>query len=112
MREVVGVTRARDLYFTGGIIGAGEALRIRLVNRGVQDESLREQTLALAAQIAAGPSVALGYMRENLNLSQRAPFQDVLNAEARSHRRTGQTSDHKEAARALLEKRQPVFQGR
>lgn len=112
LTQLVGTARAREIYYTGEIIGADEALRLGLVNRVVPDEALREQTLALAGQIAAGPAVALGYMKENLNLSQHARLQDVLDAEARSHRRTGQTVDHKEAARAFLEKRQPVFQGR
>jgi len=93
-------------------VGAEEARQIGLVNRVVPDAELREQTMRLASQIAAGPSIAYGYMKENLNLAQRARLQDVLDAEARSHRRTGHTSDHREAARAFLEKRPPVFEGR
>ena len=106
------VLKARELYLSAELVGAEEALRIGLVNRVVADAELREQTLALARQIAAGPSVAYGYMKENLNLSQHARLQDVLTAEARSHRRTGQTADHREAALAFLEKRAPIFQGR
>jgi 2-(1,2-epoxy-1,2-dihydrophenyl)acetyl-CoA isomerase len=112
LTQLVGTAKARELYFSAELFGAEEALRIGLVNRVVPDAELREQTLALARQIAAGPSVAYAYMKENLNLSQHARLQDVLNAEARSHRRTGQTADHREAALAFLEKRTPVFQGR
>ncbi len=112
LSSIVGTARARELYFTAEIVGAREALGYGLANRVVPDAELRDQTMELANRLAAGPIVAYGYMKENLNLSQHARLEDVLLAEARAHRRTGHTQDHREAAKAFLEKRQPVFQGR
>jgi 2-(1,2-epoxy-1,2-dihydrophenyl)acetyl-CoA isomerase len=51
-------------------------------------------------------------MKENLNLAQHQQLDDLLLAEARAHVRTGQTEDHREAAKAFLEKRPPQFAGR
>jgi 2-(1,2-epoxy-1,2-dihydrophenyl)acetyl-CoA isomerase len=112
LTQLVGTAKARELYFTSEQVGAEEALRIGLVNRVVPDEQLGEQTLALARQIAAGPSIALAYMKENLNLALHARLSDVLAAEAKAQRRTAQTEDHAEGARAFVEKRPPVFRGR
>lgn len=112
LTSIVGTAKARELYFSAEIVGAEDALRLGLVNRLVANAELRDAALDLARQLAAGPSVAYGYMKENLNLAQHARLEDALLAEARAHRRTGQTSDHREAARAFLEKRPPQFSGR
>jgi 2-(1,2-epoxy-1,2-dihydrophenyl)acetyl-CoA isomerase len=68
--------------------------------------------MALAARIAGGPRVALGYMKRNLFAAETESFQSVLDLEAEHQARCAFTEDHKEAVAAFIEKRRPVFRGR
>mgnify|MGYP001167505482 CR=1 FL=1 len=64
------------------------------------------------ADLAALPTVAVGYMKRNLNAGLRGSLSDVLDAEAVHMVRTFETDDHKGAAAAFVEKRPPTFNGR
>ena len=109
--RLVGIERARQLYFTGEVIPAEEALRIGMVSRVVPHEKLQEDTMALASQLASGPALAYARMKENLNRSGTVDLLTLLDQEALNMRLSGMTQDHREAARAFVEKRQPVFTG-
>ncbi len=111
--QVVGSARARELYYLSERVSAAEALRIGLVNRVVPKSELEKQTRELALRLAHGPSVAYRYMKENLNrAASGADVMTCLDLEATHHVHTGLTEDHREAARAFVEKREPSFRGR
>jgi 2-(1,2-epoxy-1,2-dihydrophenyl)acetyl-CoA isomerase len=112
MTRLLGTAKARELYFLAEMIDAAEAERIGLVGSVVDDDRLASESFALARRIADGPRVALGYMKRNLHAAETEPFAPVLEMEAMHQARTGQTEDHKEAVRAFVEKRAPVFVGR
>ena len=112
LTRLVGTAKARELYFTAEIIDADEAGRLGIVNKVVEDDALREETMALARRIADGPQVALGYMKRNLLAAETEPFQTVLEMEAEHQARCAFTEDHREAVAAFNEKRRPVFKGR
>ena len=112
LTQLVGTAKARELYYTADLIDAKQALTLGLVNRVVPDDRLEEETLALAGRIARGPRVAHRYMKRNLNAAESGTLTDVLDLEAWHHTRTGQTDDHREAAKAFVEKREPTFRGR
>jgi 2-(1,2-epoxy-1,2-dihydrophenyl)acetyl-CoA isomerase len=112
LTKIVGTAKARELYYTAELLDAQQALAIGLVNRVVPDARLEEDTVALASRIAAGPRIALRYMKRNLNAAESGALKDCLDLEAWHHSRTGMTDDHREAARAFVEKRTPVFKGR
>jgi len=112
LTSLVGSGRARDLYFTGRVIDAQEALAIGMVNRVVPDADLLSEARALARQIARGPRVAFALMKANLNQALRATLPEMLDMEAERMIITGRTEDHREAARAFVEKREPKFVGR
>lgn len=112
LSQLVGTGKARELYFTADRLTADEALSLGIVNRVVADDQLEQETMALAKRLAAGPTVAYRYIKRNMNVAERGNLSESLDMEAMHHSRTGQTEDHKEAARAFVEKRQPVFKGR
>ncbi len=111
LQHLVGMGKARELYFTGEIVPADEAYRIGMVNRVVEHERLEEETSALATQLATGPTLAYARMKENLNRAETCDLLTLLDQEAVNMRLSGMTNDHREAARAFVEKRQPTFTG-
>jgi len=112
LTRLVGPAKARELYFFADRIDADHALGLGLVNAVFDDDALEAEVLTLARRLAAGPRVAYRYMKENLNRALEADLEESLDLEATHHLHTGLTADHREAARAFVEKREPQFQGR
>jgi len=112
LTRLVGTARARELYFTAELLDAARALAIGLVNRVVPDAELETETLGLAGRLARGPRVAHRYIKRNMNAAESGTLAELLDLEAWHHTRTGLTEDHREAARAFVEKREPLFHGR
>ena len=112
LTRLVGTAKARELYFTGRPVDAQEALSLGLVNRVVPDDQLADATMELARSLAQGPQIALGLMKRNLNCAESSGLAELLHLEAANQVLTGRTEDHREAAKAFVEKRAPVFVGR
>ena len=112
LTQLVGTAKARELYYTAEIVDARTAAQLGIVNRVVPDERLEDETMTLARRLASGPRVALRYMKRNMNAAETQPLAQCLDLEAMHHTRTGFTEDHKEATKAFVEKREPVFRGR
>jgi len=112
LTRLVGTAKARELMYLSESIDAAEALRVGLVNRVVADDQLETAAAALADQIGNGPRIAFRCLKRNLNAAEEGRLEDLLDMEAQHIARTHQTEDHKEAVRAFIEKRAPVFGGR
>lgn len=112
LTQLVGPARAKDIYFTGRRILPMEGQDLGLFNRVVPDETLMQDTLALAGELAAAAPVALRYMKANLNRAMSTDFRSALNGEAEHMIRSMLTEDHRNAAQAFVEKRKPDFKGR
>ena len=108
----VGPAKAKELFFLADMLPAEEALRLGLVNRVFPHDAFLAEVQEIARRIAHGPLVSYRYMKENVDLSLASDFRAMLDREAITHLRCGQTQDHKEGVTAFLEKRAPRFQGR
>ena len=89
-------------YFLNYLVGAAKAREMYFTAQAAQ---------AWAGELVALPTVAVGYMKQNLNSALRGSLGDVLDLEAPNMIRTFETQDHKGAALAFVEKRPPQFKG-
>jgi enoyl-CoA hydratase/carnithine racemase len=109
LSRLVGTARARELMFTSERIDAARCEQIGLVNRVVPDDKLQAEAFALAKSIADGPTLALRYMKDNLDEALLFDFATARDHEAERLIRLTTTADHKEAVQAFIDKRKPVF---
>ena len=112
LTQLVGPAKARELYFLPERIDAKQAESLGLVNWVVPADALEEKTRELAQRLANGPTLAYRYMKENLNRALTGELRECMDLEVYHHQSMGRTEDHREAARAFVEKRDPVFKGR
>jgi 2-(1,2-epoxy-1,2-dihydrophenyl)acetyl-CoA isomerase len=108
----VGVATAQRIILTSEPVDAAEALRIGLVSEVIEPERFATRVDEVAAAIAAQPPHAVVLARGLLARAVDADFRQAAEAEALAQGILGETEDHKEAVRAFLEKRKPVFTGK
>lgn len=111
LTRLVGTSRARELMFLSAKIDARRCEQLGLVNQVVPDSELRETAFALARTLAEGPSVAFGYMKDNLDHAIASDLLSSLDQEADRMVRSARTADHKGAVAAFISKQKPVFTG-
>lgn len=111
LTQLLGSARARELYLTSPVLTAKEAHAIGMVTKVVADAEIDAAAHELALSLAQGPSIALGYIKRNINNAEHLPLEDCFDGEAIHHTRCSDTEDHKEAAKAFVEKRKPAFRG-
>jgi 2-(1,2-epoxy-1,2-dihydrophenyl)acetyl-CoA isomerase len=111
LQRLVGLGRARELYFTAEILGAQRAHELGIVNQVISHDDLMTAGLAFCAKLAAGPTASYGRMKKNLDLGATGTLQEVLDQEALLMRISGLSRDSREAVLAFVEKREPKFVG-
>jgi len=109
LARVCGLGVAKELIFTGRIVGAEEALRIALVN-GVHDPVL-EKAMEIAGLLASKSPIALRVMKELANRALGGDHTANLQAEGHTFGELFSSDDAKEGMTAFVEKREPVFRG-
>jgi enoyl-CoA hydratase/carnithine racemase len=112
LTRLVGTARARELMFTAEKVDATRCETIGLVNRVVPDDKLQSEAFAMARSMAEGPTLALRYMKDNLDEALFFDFATARDQEAERLTRLTTTADHREAVQAFIEKRKPVFTGK
>jgi enoyl-CoA hydratase/carnithine racemase len=107
----VGPAKAREIYFTADRVDAATCLELGIFNRVVPEDRLQSEAFELAAKIAAGPPIALRWMKANLNRALEDDLDTCLRYEADRMVRGALTDDYTEAVAAFAEKRKPDFRG-
>ena len=110
--RLVGLRRATELFYTNRVLTAKEALDWGLVTRVVPDAELAEATGRLAAELAQGPTLALGQGKLLFHASTTESLETQMELESQAIARSGHTEDFAEGVRAFTEKRPPTFRGR
>ncbi len=111
LTQLVGPSKAKELFFTGRRVQSDEALALGIFNNVFEDASFENEALTMAKQIASGPPIAIAFMKEHINRAVTGDLRSNLAMEADRLIRCAATSDHKEAVKAFMEKRTPVFTG-
>ena len=96
---------------TGDIIDAQEAERIGLVNKVVPHDQLMETVMELATRLANGPALAIRGTKHAINKRVWNDLNLALDMGLAIEERSSRHEDHKEAARAFVEKRTPQYKG-
>jgi 2-(1,2-epoxy-1,2-dihydrophenyl)acetyl-CoA isomerase len=101
-----------ELMLLGEKLPAPKALEWGLINRVVPDADVEDTAFALAADLAKGPTRALGLIRQIAWKATDTDLATSLMAEREAQRETGRSSDFREGVQAFLEKRAAVFIGK
>jgi 2-(1,2-epoxy-1,2-dihydrophenyl)acetyl-CoA isomerase len=112
LTRLVGSGKAKELYYFSERLSAEDAERLGIVNAIFPLADFEREVMTRARRLAGGPSVAYRYMKENLNRAVAGELADCMDLEVTHHVRTGLTEDHREAAQAFVDKREPRFRGR
>ena len=112
LTQLVGPSKAKEIYMFSDRIGAQEAFTMGLVNRMLPDAELDAATDAFALRLAQGPSMAYRYIKQNIHAAASGPLERVLDLEARNMIRCRLSEDCREALVAFQHKREPRFNGR
>src|SRR3954454_5474684 len=112
LQRLVGRAKAIELLYFPSTLSAADALSLGLATTVVPADELAAEVGALAARLAAGPTVALGAMRQSVAYASGHSFEEALELESAMMARTGATADHRAAVAAFVAKEKPVFEGR
>ena len=112
LTKLVGVAKARELFFFADRVPANEARAIGLVNKVVPDTELEAEVMGFARRLADGPPLAYRFIKANLNAAETRTAEDMVAMEALHQVRVLRSEDAREAISAFFEKRTPKFSGR
>ncbi|MEV4631420.1 enoyl-CoA hydratase-related protein [Micromonospora sp. NPDC049523] len=111
--RLVGHAKAVELLMLAEPVSAAEADRLGLLTQLVaDDDDVLPAAQALAARLAAGPTVAYGAIKRQLSVGDAGTLSEALAAEAQAQAICGATEDHRAATAAFVDKQRPVFVGR
>jgi enoyl-CoA hydratase len=101
--RLVGISRAKDIIYTGRQVGAEEALRIGLADRVVPRDTVLDEAMALASGLAAGPLVALAAAKRVIDEGIDQPLAAALATEVTAFVSVSHTEDAQRGVTSFLE---------
>lgn len=103
--RLVGIHKAKELFFTGRIFDAKEALQLGLVNRVVPSEELDSTVMDFAKELVQRPARALGVAKKAINEALNMSMEQTLDYEMTLQSLCFQTDENKELVKEFLEKK-------
>jgi len=112
LTQLVGLTRAKEIVYTGDVMDARSALQMGLINKIVPPEKLMEEARALARKLLSKSSLALSYAKKAFNTGADMGLAAAMDLDECYFARCFATEDQKEGMKAFTEKRKPEFKNK
>lgn len=112
LARTIGLSKAKEMIFTAGVVSADEAERIGLVSYVVEPEELMNKVYEMANKITRNSKLAIRYSKESINTGMQADIDTGMNIEKAHFGLCFATEDQKEGMKAFLEKRKAKFSGK
>jgi 2-(1,2-epoxy-1,2-dihydrophenyl)acetyl-CoA isomerase len=109
--QLVGPSKAAELFYTGEMVDARTALNLGIVNYVFASDRFPAEVQSLAAKIATGPQMAIRAVKQAIFAREREALVAALEAEVEHQLQCFHSHDCMEGIRAFLEKRPPSFRG-
>lgn len=112
LSKIIGTAKARELYYLSELIDANKAKELGILNTLVSSDQLDEYVNNLKLKFQNLPPIAIKYMKKNLNNAELGNLNMSLNEEALYMMICSETEDHKNAAKAFVNKEKVIFKGK
>ena len=112
LTKIIGTAKARELFYLSEVIDAEKAKDLGIVNNIIDSNEIDEYTVSLKNKFKDLAPIAIKYMKKNLNIAEVGDLNLSLNQEALHMMICSETEDHKNAAKAFVNKEKVVFQGK
>lgn len=112
LNRLVGMTRAKEIVYTGGVIDAKTALEIGLINKIVPADKLMDEARAMAQILLSKSSIALAYAKKAFNTGADLSLSAAMDLDESYFARCFASEDQKEGMQAFLEHRKAQFKNR
>jgi enoyl-CoA hydratase/carnithine racemase len=113
LSRLVGAARATEIYLSGELLDADDALRLGIFSSVVPHQELMPTALAQARRLAEAPTAAIGLFKELREQCAGQPVQLALRLQNTVHiRNNAEIADAVEGAQAFVQKRAPRFTGK